>query len=341
MTDVLTAAAPTPLHPRPSMAARIRISQAAVIVNASKFLPTELARFQTQVNLAFDSLGWLIPRWLPTTVESQGKLEARSAVGAGVDLVLVAGGDGTIRTVAQELSGTAMTMAILPIGTGNLLARNLQIPRKDIVAAVVVACTGVDRRMDVGWVGVDRTGTGDYPERHAFLVMAGSGFDAATMAGAGTSMKKRLGPAAYLVAGTRAIQQKMASTTVTVDGAASRTGKTRGVVVGNCGSLTMGLTLMPEADPTDGVLDGVIFFQRTIADWARVAYSVATRSNRESTLMPRIRGQAIEYSSDAPQPVEVDGDVIGEARGVLFHVQVGAISVRCPRVRVAGVLHGD
>jgi diacylglycerol kinase (ATP) len=330
MTDVLTAPGPRPFRLHPSRAGRIRLSQAAVIVNASKFLPTDLARFQTQVNLAFDSLGWQIPRWLPTTAESQGKLEARRAASADVDLVLVAGGDGTIRTVAQELAGTATTLAILPIGTGNLLARNLQIPRKDIVSAVVVACTGVNRRMDVGWLGVDRSGNGDYSERHAFLVMAGTGFDAATMAGAGTTMKKRLGPAAYLVAGIRAIQQKMASTTVTVDGAAPSTGKTRGVVVGNCGSLTMGLTLMPEADPTDGILDGVVFFQRTIADWARVAYSVATRSNRESTLMPRIRGQVIEYRSDAPQPVEVDGDVIGDARGVLFHVQVGALSVRCP-----------
>jgi diacylglycerol kinase (ATP) len=205
--------APAPQH--------ILISQAAVVVNPSKFpLPQDMERFHADVGRAFASLGWMSPLWLVTTVESRGADEARLAVMAGVDVVLVAGGDGTIRTVAQELAGTDIPIALLPTGTGNLLARNLGIPRKDTMAAVKIASSGNDRPMDVGWLELDRTGDGSNLERFAFLVMAGAGFDAATMAGADKTMKSRLGPAAYLLAGARAIQATMPGTAISVDGKA-------------------------------------------------------------------------------------------------------------------------
>jgi diacylglycerol kinase (ATP) len=305
-----------------------RLSQAAVVVNASKFSEAHLARFRTQVEAAFTVRGWSDPLWLPTTAESRGVDQARAAVAAGVDLVLVAGGDGTTRTVGQELAGTGVPLALLPSGTGNLLARNLGIPRGDISAAVRVACEGEDRAVDVGWVEMDDA-VHSAPSRVAFLVMAGAGFDAAIMAGADERMKSTLGPTAYLLAATRVLRDRMPQSTVLLDGVEVHSRASRGVIVGNCGSLTMGLSLMPDADPTDGMLDGILLLPRTLSDWASVFWSVVTRNRRTHRLMPRLLGRSMELCSDVAQRVEVDGDVVGEARRVRFTIQRSGLLIRC------------
>lgn len=305
--------------------------QAAVIVNASKFTTSAaMAAFQAEVDRGCEALGWAAPLWLQTSAETRGADEARQAVQSGVDVVIVAGGDGTIRTVAQELAGTGIPLALLPIGTGNLLARNLGVPRKNLTAALQIACSGSTRQMDVGWLELDRTGSGTDVERFAFLVMAGSGFDAAIMAGADQTMKSRLGPAAYVLSGARATNKPMAGTTVSVDGVAHQKRRSHGVIVGNCGSLSMGLNLMPDADPQDGLLDGVALHQRGILNWMRVAWSVVTRDRRGHRFMPRFQGRVIEIRTDVPQPVEVDGDVVGEGRMVRFRVQAAGLLVRSP-----------
>jgi diacylglycerol kinase (ATP) len=96
----------------------------------------------------------------------------------------------------------------------------------------------------------------------------------------------------------------------------------------------MGLTLMPDATPDDGLLDGVVFHQRSIIDWASVAWSVLTCGRSAHRLMPRFRGRVIEVRTDVPQPVEVDGDVIGEALVVRFHVQARGLHIHRPVGRV-------
>lgn len=330
MTNSLFAAGPRRSGPVPARSGTIGLRQAAIIVNPSKFAsPHEMDRFQADIITAFAERGWRAPLWLPTTAEFRGAHEARRAIDSRSDVVLVAGGDGTIRTVAQELAGSGIPMSILPKGTGNLLARNLRIPRGDLDAAVQIACAGPDRRIDLGWIDLDRTGNGEAVVTLAFLVMAGMGFDALTMAGADGWLKSKLGASAYVISGIQASQVPMTPTTVTVDGAVQLAGNARGVTVGNCGSLTGGVALMPDANPADGVLDGVAFLQRSILDWARAAWSVLSRGGPHP-LLPRLRGRVIEVFTDSQRPVEVDGDVVGEARRVRFHVQPAALVVRCP-----------
>ncbi|MEX5237645.1 diacylglycerol kinase family protein [Kocuria arenosa] len=300
-------------------------------MNPTKFHRTgELSRFRTEVDAAFADLGWVCPLWLFTTAATGGTEQARKTVAAGVDLVLVAGGDGTIRAVAQELAGSAVPLGLLPSGTGNLLARNLGVPLDDIAAAVRVACLGVDRRLDVGRLELDRTGQGTEWESFPFLIMAGAGFDAAMMTGAGEHLKQQLGASAYLVSGARALRRPMTSSTIWQDGREVSNSATRGLVVGNCGTLTMGLSLMPEADPGDGLLDGVALLPRNRWDWGRLAWAVATSDPRPHQLMPRFRGHTLEFHSQSPQPVQVDGDVIGEGRHIRLHIQQARLLVRCP-----------
>jgi diacylglycerol kinase (ATP) len=302
----------------------------AVLVNPTKFDgPGALARFEREVDRALTDLGWSPTLWMPTTPSSRGVAEARAAALAGVDLVLVAGGDGTVRTVAQELLDTGLPLGLLPVGTGNLLARNLGVPLRDVEAATRLACQGHDRLLDVGWVELDRHGDGGDQERFCFLAMAGAGFDAAMTAGASDRLKRRLGAAAYLVSGIRALRRPLTAAIVRQDGRHVSDQPARGFVVGNCGTLTMGLALMPEADPTDGVLDGVVLLPRTAAGWLSLAWNVLADNAMPHRLMPRLRGRTIEWRSGTPQPVQVDGDVVGESRRVLVEVQPAALRVRC------------
>ncbi|MBO0982601.1 diacylglycerol kinase family protein [Rathayibacter sp. SD072] len=312
-----------------AVAGEPHVGHAALVVNAAKLPGASLDRFRASVDEAFTTRGWLAPLWLPTSAESTGAEQAREALRGGVDLVLVAGGDGTTRTVGQELAGTGTALALLPIGTGNLLARNLDIPRRDIDAAVHVAVHGRDRAMDVGWVEVDRNGDGRVVEDHAFLVMAGAGFDAATMAGASKALKRRLGSAAYLLSGLLASQSRMVEATTSVDGVARRAEQSRGIIVGNHGSLTMGLELLPEAACDDGRLDSVVLLQRSAWDWLRALWRLVSKDVRGSRHMPHLQGREIDVESGEPLPVEVDGDVVGEARKVRFRVQPRALRVRC------------
>lgn len=291
MTNLLLSPAPRQELVPASPPKSLLVKQAAIIVNVSKFsTPRAVEVIRAEVDSAFVSLGWLVPFWLQTTVKTLGAQEALWAIRAGVDVVLIAGGDGTIRTVAQELAGSDIPIALLPMGTGNLLARNLGIPRRDITAAVDVACNGRDQPMDVGWLELDRTGNRNDVERFAFLVMAGAGFDAATVSGANETMKARWGPAAYVLSGARATQEKMTRTVVSVDGVTRRSRESHGVIIGNCGSLTMGLKLMPGATPDDGLT----LHQRNLSDWARAAWSVLTRSRSGHRSLPRFQGRVIE-----------------------------------------------
>jgi PA-phosphatase like phosphoesterase len=139
------------------LASRAVDRRAAVILNPTKL--DDLSLLRRRVDSEVLSAGWRPTVWLETTAEDPGHAAARAALDAGVDLVLVAGGDGTVRVVASELAGTGVSMALLPSGTGNLLARNLSVPL-DTDAALRLALTGRPRRIDVVTVSTD-AGTPD------------------------------------------------------------------------------------------------------------------------------------------------------------------------------------
>ena len=146
----------------------------AVVLNPSKVDDPD--DFVTMVEAMATQSGWSRVLWYRTTVEDPGVGQAEAAAVAGADLVITCGGDGTVRTVCEELAGTGIPVGIVPAGTGNLLARNLELPLY-LRAAVDVALNGQDRAIDMVRV------TGDRMDDATFLVMAGMGFDAAIMEG--------------------------------------------------------------------------------------------------------------------------------------------------------------
>src|SRR6201985_2974731 len=102
------------------------MSRAAVVVNPTKLDDEEA--FHKSVRRVMDDHGWDEPLWLPTTPDDGGRGQAESAVAAGVDLVLACGGDGTVTACAEGVTDTGVPLAVIPLGTGNLLARNVGLP---------------------------------------------------------------------------------------------------------------------------------------------------------------------------------------------------------------------
>jgi YegS/Rv2252/BmrU family lipid kinase len=290
----------------------------AVVANPTKIEPGTRKR----IDAVCTGLGWAEPLWLETTVEDPGTGQARHAIERGADVVLACGGDGTVRAVAEGLAGTGVAMGLVPAGTGNLLARTIGTP-DGVAAAARVALTGDDRKIDVGRVRVDGA-----EHEHVFLVMAGTGFDAAIMASTPEALKVRVGPLAYVISGLRAMRGRRTRVTLSFDDGPPQRRRIRTVVVGNSGTLLGGLVLMPRATIDDGVLDVVSIAPNSFAGWIAVAWRVITKQRRGHQRVEHWQAKSIVIRADVPQPSQLDGDPIGDAQELSIHVDPAALVMR-------------
>ncbi|MGW9208240.1 diacylglycerol kinase family protein [Embleya sp. NPDC055664] len=317
--------------------------RAAVVVNPIKL---DVAESRTRIDRIMHDTGWAEPLWLETTVLDPGAGVTAKALAEGVDLVIAAGGDGTIRECAGALAGTDTPLAVIPAGTGNLLARNLGLPI-DIADALHVAMHGRDRRIDLGMVeananadGAADAGAGE-AESRCFTAMAGIGLDAAMVADAPDALKKKVGWPAYVVSGARHLRDRRMRVTLTVDDGEPIRRRARMVLVGNVGALQAGMQLLPGAAPDDGLLDVVVFAPYGMTGWAHATVRViGRRRDQEPAVVPakqqRLRpiehftGRTVLIETDRPEPREVDGDPIGPGTRLAVRVRPGALTVRVP-----------
>ena len=290
-----------------------RTLRAAVVANPTKC--GDPAVFGKQIRSAMSDHGWSEPLWLETTVDDPGAGQAAAAAGASVDLVIASGGDGTVTACAGALAGSGVPLAVLPTGTGNLLARNLALPL-DLDDALVVALTGVNRPVDVG-----------YANGRPFIVMAGLGFDARMLDVTTEPQKKRLGSAAYVLSGLRQLRHRPTRVTLRADSGRPIRRWASAVIIGNVGSLQAGIPLLPDAEPDDGLLDAVVLTAQGWAAWLAVAAHVLLR-RRATGRVARLTFRRLRVNVDRDQLWEVDGEVIGSTRELLINVQAGALLVR-------------
>ncbi len=185
-------------NPAPDSTPQVR--RAAVVINPAKSVGPAL---QGAILRLCETQGWAEPLWLETTVEDPGAGQARQALEAGVDVVIAAGGDGTVRCVAEVLAGTGTPMGLVPLGTGNLLARNLGVDITDPVSACYDVLNGSEKAIDVVKARLNHS-----DDEQVFLVMAGLGYDAAIMADTVDVLKDRMGWLAYVEAGIRKLPGK-------------------------------------------------------------------------------------------------------------------------------------
>ncbi len=277
--------------------------------------------------------------WFETTPDDPGQGAAARAIEAGADVLVVAGGDGTVRAVAEHLaeSGADVELGIVPLGTGNLLARNLRVPLLNPAAAFRRALGGDSRLIDVGWLEIDLEGG---TERHGFAVMAGFGLDAHMITETDDDLKDKVGWLAYVESLGRALSASgTLGVKITADGRELERDTAHTLLVGNCGMLQAGITLLPDADPGDGELDLLVLSADGAAGWVdtlrnmvwdngikRVLAGSASAESSESATHGRVRSLRVELTE--PRVFEIDGEDLGESSRVEVSVQEGAIRVR-------------
>ena len=256
--------------------------------------------------------------WLETTPEDPGQGLTAKAVAEGVELVMAQGGDGTVMACVTGLAGTEVPLAVLPGGTGNLLATNFDIP-SDLEGAVEVALEGDRVRLDVAAMDDDR-----------FVVMGGIGFDAAMLRDADPRLKERLGAVAYVLSGFKHLRRRVTRFRLRLDDLTlERTGQ--GVLIGNLGRLQGGLPVMPDARPDDGLLDVAVLQTRTVLDWLALAVRVLTRRRDKDPQLEVFQARRVEIRCDRPQPVERDGDPAGERDHLVVVVVRQALTLCVPK----------
>ena len=276
--------------------------RAAIIYNPSKV--TDFDLFRTRMEYELQHRGWKPPLWLETEAEDPGHQMAKDALARKVDLVIIAGGDGTVRVVCSELVGSGVPVALVPAGTGNLLARNLGVPL-DEQGAFDIAFEGAPSPVDVVRFTVD-SGT------EHFVVMSGMGADAEIMASTSSELKKVVGSAAYFLAAAQKVGTTPYDLTITVDDQEPVTRSAMFALVGNVGTLQAGIQIFPDASFTDGLLDLLIASPNGVSDWAKVATGIVGGTDVEP--LEYAQGKRVVVESDTPVPYQLDGDAEGETK---------------------------
>lgn len=287
---------------------------AAFVINRTLIRdPRRLTRYCTEASRAN---GWEAA-FVPT---------GRAAIAIGAGLVFAAGGDGTVQGCARALAGTRVPLAIIPLGTANLSARALGIPRRPRTA-IDTGFGGRDHRIDLARAGIGAAGeTGET----VFTAMSGIGLDATVVRATQPRSKRRLGWFAYAATGTARLAAPRTAFTITMDGGEPLTRTARSVVVGNVGLLPGGFTLLPGACLDDGLLDVGILAPASPLDWAIVAGQVVTRNPAQHRRLERYRARRVEISSDVELPRQADGELLTPGRTLAVSVWPGALTVRRP-----------
>jgi diacylglycerol kinase family enzyme len=298
---------------------------AAIIINRLRV--RDPARFRRTCHAAARASGWAV-EFFETTRSDHGLGLARQAVAAGARLVVAAGGDGTVRSCAQALAGhtgpadtglaNTVPLAIVPLGTANLAARALGLPRR-LDQVLAVAFRGRERRIDLAEA-----------DGMPYAAMAGIGLDAAVVGATPRLLKERFGWLGYAAAGATQLPGRRHEFTVRLDGGPPLTRRARSVAVGNAGLLPGGFALLPGARLDDGVLDVGILAPAGPVGWGRVAYRIITGGGHDDGRLERFQARRVEIQTAADLPRQVDGEMIAPGRTLIIEVRPAALLVRAP-----------
>ncbi|GAB3403035.1 diacylglycerol kinase family protein [Schumannella luteola] len=315
--------------------------RAAIVFNPIK---VDEQRLRTAIAAAEAEHGWGETLWLETSVEDPGQGPTRQAVAEGVEVVIAAGGDGTVRAVAEALRGTDTALALLPSGTGNLLARNLDLNLAHVEGSIETAFTGEDRKIDLGVARLEREDGSR--EEHAFLVMAGIGIDAQMVVNTNAELKKKVGWIAYVDAIVRSLRDRdRLRIRYELDDGPAGSMSVHTLLVGNCGSLPGNILLLPEAAVDDGDFDIVALrpegFFGWLQIWTKIVWEngVLRRSQAGRKLMSLtkevrtlryLKGKQFTVRIEKPDEFELDGDLFGEVVAFRTTVDPLALEVRLP-----------
>jgi len=257
--------------------------------------------------------GYEDPLWYEVQTSSQAPKFARLALEKGAEVIFIWGGDGTVQQCIDALVDTKAVLAILPAGTANLLAGNLEVPN-DLSKAVAVGLRGTRRALD----------TGSFNGEH-FAVMAGTGFDAFIIKDASLKLKEVVGRLAYFYSGTKNLSARRVKAEIEVDGKKYFKGKVSCVFVGNVSKGMGGLVVFKAAKPDDGILELAVVTAKNPFDWARTLGRVTQGKAEKSPFVQLTHGKEFHFTFKTKFPYEMDG---GERKAVKkMHIKVHPSSI--------------
>ncbi|MEV4533277.1 diacylglycerol kinase family protein [Asanoa sp. NPDC049518] len=297
-------------------------SKVAVVAHKRKSLDGGLPELRRRLADA----GVVHPLWYEVPKSRKAPKKVRKALSAGAELIFVWGGDGMVQRTVDALARAGagdVPLAIVPAGTANLLATNLDIP-EDLAAAVEIGLHGERRTIDLGRINGEH-----------FAVMAGAGFDGELIRDADGGLKDRLGRVAYAWTGVRHVRDGSVPMTVTVDGEPWYAGAASCVLFGNVGTITGGIRAFDDASPHDGRLEVGVATAEGALEWARTLGRIATGRSEGSPFIKITAGRKVRVELAEPLVYEIDGGARGAAGKLKARAVPAAITLCLPRDEAA------
>lgn len=269
------------------------------------------------------------PELLYTTVEDEGYGLAKRATESGTELIIAAGGDGTIHAVAKGIIGTQSVLGIIPTGTMNNLAHSLNIP-ETIPAACVAIANGETRSIDVGQVN-----------DQIFIEVAGIGLEAALFPAAEEIKQSGLFPTIQgILSGLRTLFIfKPARLRIALDGRRRRPYNAIQLTICNAPFYGVHFQLASEISMDDGFLDAFIYRNFSKLEYLRYVLFLSQGKRPYQPRLKRLRVQSLRVTTDAPMEIQVDGQPSGFTPAEV-KVLPGALRVRVSGKDAPG-LHED
>ena len=307
------------------------MSELTVIFNPDKIASARLAKLVAKYHSGNFKL-------LETDRETGGQLSTSTAIESGAKRILVAGGDGTLRNVVQACDGADVAIGIIPIGTGNILARNLRLPL-GIEAAIKKALKGSPYEIDLGLArSIDTQGV---HRSQLFTGIGGVGMDARLIQNTSSDRKKRVGWIAYIEGGIKSLPLKFERFDITID-STQRTLKSYSLLVGNAGWLPGAISMMPDASLDDGRLDVAAIGPRKAWNWVDFLSRITWQNKVVRPLalgrkwmdltanvktLENLSSERIRIRPHHPAPMQLDGDPMGDVVEVDFSLKPKALKV--------------
>jgi len=257
-------------------------------------------RLVDEVTAALERTGASVARETLNEFAQIRRLVGAAARSLRYDVVVAAGGDGTIRAAAAGISGTDVPLAIIPCGTANVLAQEI-----GLKATPELVCQMLRS-------GPQRTIACARANDEPFLLMAGAGFDARVVGGLNHALKGRIGKAAYTGPVLGALLRPLDTLSITID---NRSYEASWVVIANARHYAGRFVLAPRTGIHQRGLEAVLFTARSRAVWLGQLLSLLrgrldARAGRHGDVA-MYPCSHVKISAPGPVPVQIDGDPFG------------------------------
>lgn len=244
-----------------------------------------------------------------TAAPGDARRLSAEAIDDGFDLIVAAGGDGTVNEVLNGIGDAPngfdrARLGVLPLGTVNVFARELKIPLR-LERAWEILRRGREVKIDLGCT---KFSAGDVLKKQFFAQLAGGGLDARAIELLDSPLKEKIGPLAYIIAGLKALREKKPKIIIRVDG---NNFEGELILIGNGKFYGGPFGIFPPADLRDGLLDVCIFPRADFPTMFRCAPSFLARRKLPEKIVRRFRAEKFELVCESAAAFELDGEWAG------------------------------